>query len=188
MIVGGRVRLTAAGRALKHRNFRLFFVGQLISVTGTWMQSVALGWLLVTMVGSNKAIVLLGLLGVAQFLPVLVLGLFGGMIADIWPKRYTVIGTQTVAGILALTLGALVYFNEITIWQIFVLAFLLGLVNAVDMPSRQSFVVEMVGPEDVTNAVALNSAVFNGARVVGPMVAGILIALAGTAHASSSTA
>ncbi|MGZ6268549.1 MAG: MFS transporter [Candidatus Limnocylindrales bacterium] len=181
MIVGGRVRFTAAGRALKHRNFRLFFFGQLISVTGTWMQSVALGWLLVTMVGSNQAIVLLGLLGVAQFLPVLVLGLFGGMIADIWPKRYTVIGTQTVAGFLALTLGALVYFNEITIWQIFVLAFLLGLVNAVDMPSRQSFVVEMVGPEDVTNAVALNSAVFNGARVVGPTVAWILIAVAGTA-------
>jgi MFS family permease len=181
VIVGGRVRFTAAGRALKHRNFRLFFLGQLISVTGTWMQSVALGWLLVTMVGSKQAIVLLGLLGVAQFLPVLVLGLFGGMIADIWPKRYTVIGTQTAAGILALTLGALVYVNEITIWQIFVLAFLLGLVNAVDMPSRQSFVVEMVGPEDVTNAVALNSAVFNGARVVGPTVAGILIAVAGTA-------
>ena len=146
MIVGGRVRFMAAGRALKHRNFRLFFFGQLISVTGTWMQSVAQGWLLVTMVGSNQAIVLLGLLGVAQFLPVLVLGLFGGIIADIWPKRYTVIGTQTAAGMLALTLGALVYFNEITVWQIFVLAFLLGLVNAVDMPARQSFVVEMVGP------------------------------------------
>jgi MFS family permease len=181
MIVGGRVRFTAAGRALKHRNFRLFFFGQLISVIGTWMQSVALGWLLVTMVGANQAVFLLGLLGVAQFLPVLVLGLFGGMIAEIWPKRPTVIGTQTAAGLLALTLGALVYFNEITIWQIFLLAFLLGLVNAVDMPSRQSFVVEMVGPEDVTNAVALNSAVFNGARVMGPAVAGILIAVAGTA-------
>ena len=141
----------------------------------------ALGWLLVTMVGWNQAIVLLGLLGVVQFLPVLVFGLFGGIIADIWPKRYTVIGTQTAAGILALTLGGLVYFNAITVWQVFVLAFLLGLVNAADMPARQSFVVEMVGPEDVTNAVALNSAVFNGARVVGPAVAGILIALAGTA-------
>jgi MFS family permease len=181
MMVGGRVRFTAAGRALKHRNFRLFFFGQLVSVTGTWMQSVALGWLLVTMVGSNQAIVLLGLLGVVQFLPVLAFGLFGGIIADIWPKRYTVIGTQTAAGILALTLGALVYLNEITVWQIFLLAFLLGLVNAADMPARQSFVVEMVGPEDVINAVALNSAVFNGARVVGPAVAGILIALAGTA-------
>jgi MFS family permease len=180
MMVGGRVRFTAAGRALKHRNFRFFFFGQLISVTGTWMQSVALGWLLVTMIGSNRAIVLLGLLGVVQFLPVLAFGLFGGMIADIWPKRYTVIGTQTAAGLLALTLGALVYVNEITVWQIFLLAFLLGLVNAADMPARQSFVVEMVGPEDVANAVALNSAVFNGARVVGPAVAGILIALTGT--------
>jgi MFS family permease len=179
--MGGRVRLTATGRALKHRNFRLFFFGQLISVTGTWMQSVALGWLLVTMVGANQAIVLLGLLGVVQFLPVLALGLFGGIIADIWPKRYLVIGTQTAAGILALTLGVLVNSGEITIWQIFLLAFLLGLVNAADMPARQSFVVEMVGPEDVANAIALNSAVFNGARVVGPAIAGILIAIVGTA-------
>jgi MFS family permease len=181
MIQGGRVRFTATGRALKHRNFRLFFFGQLISVTGTWMQSVAMGWLLVTMVGKNQAIVLLGLLGVVQFLPVLALGLFGGIIADVWPKRYLVIGTQTAAGILALTLGVLVYSGEITIWQIFLLAFLLGLVNAADMPARQSFVVEMVGPEDIANAIALNSAVFNGARVVGPAVAGILIALVGTA-------
>src|SRR5664280_2088131 len=181
MIQGGRVRFTATGRALKHRNFRLFFFGQLISVTGTWMQSVALGWLLVTMVGSNQAIVLLGLLGVVQSLPVLALGLFGGIIADVWPKRYLVIGTQTAAGILALTLGVLVYSGEIRIWQIFLLAFLLGLVNAADMPARQSFVVEMVGPEDIANAIALNSAVFNGARVVGPAVAGILIALVGTA-------
>ena len=181
MIVGGRVRFLAAGRALRHRNFRFFFFGQLVSVTGTWMQSVALGWLLVTMVGANQAIVLLGLLGVVQFLPVLALGLFGGIIADIWPKRYLVIGTQTAAGILALTLGVLVYSGEITIWQIFLLAFLLGLVNAADMPARQSFVVEMVGPEDIANAIALNSAVFNGARVVGPAVAGILIAIVGTA-------
>ena len=133
------------------------------------------------MVGTNQAIVLLGLLGAVQFLPVLVFGLFGGIIADVWPKRYLVIGTQTAAGILALTLGVLVYSGEITIWQIFLLAFLLGLVNAADMPTRQSFVVEMVGPEDVVNAIALNSAVFNGARVVGPAVAGILIAVAGTA-------
>ena len=179
--MGGRVRFLATGRALRHRNFRFFFFGQLVSVTGTWMQSVALGWLLVTMVGANQAIVLLGLLGVVQFLPVLALGLFGGIIADIWPKRYLVIGTQTAAGILALTLGVLVYSGEITIWQIFLLAFLLGLVNAADMPARQSFVVEMVGPEDVANAIALNSAVFNGARVVGPAIAGILIAIVGTA-------
>jgi MFS family permease len=181
MMLGGRVRFGATGRALKHRNFRLFFFGQLISVTGTWMQSLALGWLVVTLVGASRSIVLLGLLGAVQFLPVMVFGLFGGIIADIWPKRQTVIATQTIAGLLALTLGGLVYFQLVTVWQIFVLAFLLGLVNAVDMPARQSFVVEMVGTDDIANAVALNSAVFNGARVIGPAVAGLMITVLGTA-------
>ncbi|MGD0019392.1 MAG: MFS transporter [Candidatus Limnocylindrales bacterium] len=181
MMLGGRVRFTAAGRALKHRNFRLFFFGQLISVTGTWMQTLALGWLLGTLVGWDKAVVYIGLLGVVQFMPVLALGLFGGIIADIWPKRKTVIATQTAAGLLALVLGGLVYFQVVVVWHVFVLAFLLGLVNAVDMPARQSFVVEMVGGDDVANAVALNSAVFNGARIVGPAVAGILIGVVGTA-------
>jgi MFS family permease len=134
-----------------------------------------------TLVGWNQAVVYIGLLGVVQFMPVMVLGLFGGIIADIWPKRRTIIATQTIAGILALTLGGLDYFGVIAIWQIFVLAFLLGLVNAVDMPSRQSFVVEMVGRDDIANAVALNSAVFNGARIVGPAVAGLLIGVVGTA-------
>ena len=181
MMLGGRVRFTAAGRALRHRNFRLFFFGQLISVTGTWMQTLALGWLMLTLVGPKQAIVYIGLLGAVQFTPVLVLGLCGGIIADIWPKRMTVIGTQTAAGILALTLGALVYFNAVEVWQVFLLAFLLGIVNAVDMPARQSFVVEMVGSDDIANAVALNSAVFNGARIIGPAIAGILIGVLGTA-------
>jgi MFS family permease len=181
MIQEGRVRFTATGRALKHRNFRLFFFGQLISVTGTWMQTLAQAWLLGTLVGWDQAIVYIGLLGVAQFVPVLVLGLFGGMIADIWPKRRTVIATQIAAGLLALTLGGLDYFHVVAVWHIFVLAFLLGIVNAVDMPARQSFVVEMVGRDDIANAVALNSAVFNGARIVGPAVAGILIGVLGTA-------
>jgi MFS family permease len=181
MIVGGRVRFTAAGRALKHRNFRLFFFGQLISVTGTWMQTLAQGWLLGTLVGWDKAVVYIGLLGVIQFLPVMVLGLFGGIIADIFPKRRTVIGTQLAAGLLALTLAGLDYTHVVAVWHIFVLAFLLGLVNAVDMPSRQSFVVEMVGRDDIANAIALNSAVFNGARIVGPAIAGILIGILGTA-------
>ncbi len=180
-MVGGRVRFTATGRALKHRNFRLFFFGQMISVTGTWMQTLAQGWLLGTLVGWNTAIVYIGILGAVQFLPVLVLGLFGGIIADIWPKRRTVIATQTVAGILALALGGLDYFHLVQAWHIFVLAFLLGVVNAVDMPARQSFVVEMVGADDVANAVALNSAVFNGARIVGPSLAGVAIAVIGTA-------
>jgi MFS family permease len=181
MIVGGRVRFVAAGRALKHRNFRFFFFGQMVSVTGTWMQTVAQGWLLGTLVGWDTAVVYIGLLGVVQFLPVMVLGLFGGIIADIWPKRMTVVGTQLAAGLLALTLGGLDYFHVVAVWHIFVLAFLLGVVNAVDMPTRQSFVVEMVGRDDIANAVALNSAVFNGARIVGPAVAGILISILGTA-------
>jgi MFS family permease len=181
MILGGRVRFTATGRALKHRNFRLFFFSQLISVTGTWMQTLALGWLLGTLVGWDKAVVYIGLLGAVQFMPVLVLGLFGGIIADMWPKRMTVIATQLAAGFLALVLGGLVYFQVVAVWHVFVLAFLLGLVNAVDMPARQSFVVEMVGSDDVANAIALNSAVFNGARIVGPAVAGILIGVVGTA-------
>jgi MFS family permease len=181
VIQGGRVRFTATGRALKHRNFRFFFFGQLISVTGTWMQTLAQGWLLGTLVGWDKAVVYIGLLGAVQFLPVLVLGLFGGIIADIWPKRLTIIGTQIAAGLLALTLGGLDYFHVVAVWHIFVLAFCLGLVNAIDMPARQSFVVEMVGRDDIANAIALNSAVFNGARIVGPAVAGILIGVLGTA-------
>jgi MFS family permease len=181
MILGGRLRLSATGRALKHRNFRLFFYGQMVSVTGTWMQTLAQSWLLGTLVGWDQAVVYIGLLGVVQFLPVLVLGLFGGIIADIWPKRSTVMGTQIAAGVLALTLGGLDYLQVVQVWHIFLLAFLLGVVNAVDMPARQSFVVEMVGKDDVANAVALNSAVFNGARIVGPAVAGVLIGVLGTA-------
>ncbi len=181
MMLGGRVRLTATGRALKHRNFRLFFFGQLISVSGTWMQTLAQGWLLGTLVGWDQAVVYIGLLGVVQFVPVMIFGLFGGIVADIWPKRMTVIGTQVASGLLALTLGGLDYFHVVAVWHIFLLAFLLGIVNSIDMPTRQSFIVEMVGPDDVANAIALNSAVFNGARIVGPAIAGVLIGVLGTA-------
>ena len=181
MIVGGRVRFVAAGRALKHRNFRFFFFGQLISVSGTWMQTLAQGWLLGTLVGWDQAVVYIGLLGAVQFLPVMVLGLFGGIVADIWPKRKTVIAAQVAAGLLALTLGGLDYFHVVEVWHIFLLAFLLGVVHSIDMPARQAFVIEMVGSDDIANAVALNSAVFNGARIVGPAIAGVLIGLLGTA-------
>jgi MFS family permease len=121
MIQGGRLKFTATGRALRHRNFRLFFLGQLISVTGTWMQSLAQAWLMLTLVGKDQAPLYLGLLGAVQFLPVLALGLFGGIIADLWPKRATVIGTQTAAGLLALILGGLVYFDVVAVWHVFVL-------------------------------------------------------------------
>ena len=181
IVMGGRTRVGAAGRALRHRNFRLFFLGQLISVSGTNMQALAQAWLVGTLVGWNQAVVYIGLLGIVQTLPVLVLSLFGGIMADIWPKRATLVRTQTAAGVLALILAALTYLGVVAVWHVFVLAFLLGLVNALDMPTRQAFVMEMVGTEDVANAVALNSAVMNGARILGPAIAGILIGLLGTA-------
>lgn len=159
-------------RALRHRNYRLFFAGQLISLIGTWMQSVAQGWLVLQLTGNPFY---LGLVAVAQFGPVLVLGLFGGIIADVLPKRKTLIVTQTIAMLLAFVLFALTATQTVQVGHIIVLALLLGCVNAVDMPTRQSFAVEMVGREDIGNAVALNSAVFNGARVVGPAIAGLTI-------------
>lgn len=167
-------RLPQGFRSFRHRNFRLFWTGQLVSLIGTWMQVVAQSWLLLQLTNANP--LALGLLSVAQFMPVLLLGLFGGVLADALPKRLGLMATQSAAGVLALILGLLVLTNTVQIWHVFVLAGLLGIVNAFDMPIRQSFVVEMVGREDVANAVALNSAVFNGTRIIGPAIAGILIA------------
>jgi len=164
--------------AFQHRNFRLFWVGQLISLVGTWMQTVAQGWLVLQITNDPFA---LGLLSVAQFGPVMVLGLFGGVLADQLPKRQTLVATQVVQMILAFVLALLVATGTVQVWHILVLAFLLGCANAVDMPTRQSFTVEMVGREDVANAVAHSSAMFNGARVVGPAVAGLTIGAVGLA-------
>ncbi|HEY8198575.1 MAG TPA: MFS transporter [Candidatus Limnocylindrales bacterium] len=166
------------GASLAHRNFRLFFAGQLVSLVGTWMQTVAQGWLVLTLTDDPFA---LGVVTACQFLPVLLFGLFGGVIADALPKRQTLIVTQIVALILALTLGVLVVTDQVQVWMIYLLAIGLGFVNAVEMPVRQSFVVEMVGRPDVANAIALNSATFNLARVVGPAVAGLIIGLVGIA-------
>jgi MFS family permease len=159
-------------RALRHRNFRLFWTGQLISLVGTWMQQVAQAWLVLTLTNDPF---MLGLVATAQFAPVLVLGLFGGIVADGLPKRRTLVATQSFAMTLAFVLAILTATGTVQVWHILVLAFLLGCSNAVDMPTRQSFVIEMVGREDVGNAVALNSAIFNGARIVGPAVAGLTI-------------
>lgn len=164
--------LANGARAFRHRNYRLFFAGQLISSVGTWMQSVAQAWLVLKMTNDPF---LLGVVAAIQFLPVLVFGLFGGLIADSLPKRRTLVATQTIQMVLAFTLFALVASQQVEVWHIIVLAALLGTTNAVDMPTRQSFVVEMVGRGDVANAVALNSAVFNTARIVGPAVAGLII-------------
>ena len=165
-------------RALRHRDFRLFFIGQLISVIGTWMQSLAQSWLVLTLTNSPFA---LGMVGALQFLPVLFLAPFGGSIADRFPKRLVLLGTQSTMMILAFVLAALDWAKAVTYPEILVLAFLLGLANAVDMPTRQAFVVELVGPDDLMNAIALNSTLFNMARLVGPAIGGLLIAAVGIA-------
>jgi len=164
--------------AFNHRNFRLFWFGQLISLAGTWMQSVAQAWLVLQLTSDPLA---LGLVAAAQFMPVLILGLFAGVLADSVNKRNALVWTQVLSAVLALILGLLVFANTVQVWQVLVLALLLGCVNAFDMPIRQSFVVEMVGRDDVANAVALNSAVFNATRIVGPAIAGIFIATVGMA-------
>ena len=173
---GSGFALSNGSRAFRHRNYRLFFGGQLVSLVGTWMQQVAQAWLVLELTSDP---LILGLVTALAFLPVLILGLFGGLIADALPKRKTLIGTQTVQMLLAFTLFALVVTDTVQVWQILVLATLLGITNAVDMPTRQAFTVEMVGREDVANAVALNSAVFNGARIVGPAIAGLTIGFFG---------
>ncbi|HEX5827214.1 MAG TPA: MFS transporter [Candidatus Limnocylindrales bacterium] len=163
-------------RAFRHHNYRLFFGGQLVSLVGTWMQQVAQAWLVLDL--TNDPFVL-GLVTALSFFPVLVLGLFGGLIADALPKRQTLIVTQGIQMTLAFTLFALTVTGAVEVWHVLVLATLLGITNAVDMPTRQAFTMEMVGREDIPNAVALNAAIFNGARVVGPAVAGLTIGLFG---------
>jgi MFS family permease len=167
-------------RALRHRNFRLFWYGQLISLSGTWMQQVAQQWLVYRLTDSPTR---LGIVAAAGTLPVLFLSLWAGVLVDRVPKRTVIVVTQVVAMLLAFTLAALVWLDLIQFWHIVVLASLLGCVTAVDMPARQAFVPEMVGKEDLGNAIALNASVFNGARVVGPAVAGLLVAALGEATA-----
>ncbi len=163
-------------RALRHRNFQLFFSGQLISLTGTWMQSVAQAWLVYSM---TKSALLLGSVGFASQIPVFLFAPFGGITADRVNRQRLVIVTQTCSMILAGILAWLTLSGRVHVWHIFLLAGLLGVVNAFDIPGRQSFLIDMVGKEDLMNAIALNSSMFNGARVVGPAVAGILVARIG---------
>ena len=166
-----------AVRAFRHRNYRLFFSGQAVSLVGSWMQSVAQAWLVLTL--TNDPLIL-GVVAAAQWTPVLLLGLFGGLIADTLPKRWTLILCESTLAALALILGVLTLTGMVQVWMIMVLAVLLGCVNAIEMPVRQAFAVEMVGREDVVNAVILNSALFNSARVIGPAVAGLTIAATNT--------
>lgn len=164
--------------ALKYPNYRLWFGGQLISLVGTWMQATAQGYLVYTLTGSAKW---LGLVGFAAGVPSWLFTLYGGVIADRLPRRNLMILTQSVMMVLAFLLAALVYWQVVQPWQIVVLAFLLGVANAFDAPARQSFVVELVDRKDLTNAIAINSTMFNLATVVGPAVAGLTYAAFGAA-------
>jgi MFS family permease len=170
------MKLPATFRALEYRNFRLFFGGQLISLIGTWMQNVAQSWLVYKMTHSS---VLLGAVGFSSQIPVFLFALVGGIVADRFDRRKVVIATQTASMLLAFVLAALTLTRSVHVWHIFVLSSLLGLVNAFDIPARQSFIVEMVGNADLMNAIALNSSMFNASRMVGPAVAGILVASIG---------
>ncbi|HZL08203.1 MAG TPA: MFS transporter [Candidatus Dormibacteraeota bacterium] len=158
--------------SLEVRNFRLFIFGQGLSMCGTWMQTIGLSWLVLKLTHSGTQI---GLVVAAQFLPILLFGVWGGVIADRFDKRRILYFTQTTAGLLALVLGLLVVTGHIHLWMIYCLAAGLGLVTVVDSPSRQTFFIEMVGRDLLKNAVTLNSTVVNGARIIGPSIAGVLI-------------
>ena len=165
--------------SLRVRNYRLYFIGQVVSVSGSWMQRIAQSWLVLQLHVPNAGVAL-GLVSALQFLPMLLFGAYGGVLADRLDKRRLLMATQTVMGLLALVLGVLTLGRVVQLWMVYTLALLLGVVTAFDNPGRQSFVMEMVGRRQVTNAVSLNSAVFTGARVVGPAVAGLLISVVGT--------
>ncbi len=172
--------LPAGLRALGHRDFRLFWCGQLVSLVGTWMQSVGQSWLVLELTNSPFR---LGLIGALQFGPILLFSFVSGAISDRVRKRRLLLGTQAALMLQALTLAALVWSGHVQFWHVAMLAALYGLANTLDMPSRQSYIAHLVPRGDLMNAIALNSAVFNGARVVGPAAAGLLVARYGTAAA-----
>jgi MFS family permease len=165
-------------RALQHRNFRLYLFGQLVSLAGTWMQIVAQGWLVYELSGSEA---MLGLVGFASAIPALLVTPWAGVVVDQVRKRDVIVATQTSAMLLAFVLAALTFTGAVEVWHIIIMSMLLGVINAFDGPARQSFVVEMVGSQDLPNAIALNSMTFNAARVVGPAFGGILLATVGSA-------
>src|SRR5208283_2082225 len=170
------MKLPATLRALGYRNFQLFFGGQLISLIGTWMQNIAQAWLVYRLTGSS---VMLGAVSFAGQIPIFFLAPLGGIVADRYNRRRVVIGTQAASMLLAFALAGLTLTKTVYVWHVFVLASLLGMVNAFDIPARQSFQVEMVGKADLMNAIALNSSMFNASRVIGPAIAGILVAAIG---------
>jgi predicted MFS family arabinose efflux permease len=172
--------LSSGLHALRHRDFRVFFAGQAVALVGSWMQQVAQAWLVLSLTNSPLR---LGLVGSLNFLPILLFAIVGGAVADRLPKRRLLVLTQSLLGCQTLTLGALIVTGRVRYWHVCVLALVWGIANTVDLPVRQAFVVELAGRADVTSAVALNSAAFNLARIVGPAAAGLLIARAGVAPA-----
>ncbi|TFV63387.1 MFS transporter [Geodermatophilus sp. DF01-2] len=174
--MSNRAEGTGAFRSLRVRNYRVYAAANLVSLTGTWMQRIGQDWLVLQLSDDNG--VALGLITALQFGPTLLLSLYGGVLADRYAKRRLLVATQTLMGLLALLLGVLVAIDGIALWHVFVLAGALGAVSAVDAPVRQAFVAEMVGPELLANAVSLNSTIFNSARLIGPSVAGLVIAVA----------
>jgi MFS family permease len=173
---GQTSRLPTVFRALQYRNYRLFFSGQIVSLVGTWMQTVAESWLVYRLTGSS---LLLGLVGFFGRIPIFLLAPIGGMLADRHSRHKLVIGTQTTAMVLAGILAGLTLAGRIRVWEIMALAAALGIVYAVDIPTRQSFIVEMIHPRDLINAIALNSSMVNCARVLGPGIAGLVVAAIG---------
>lgn len=168
--------LSQALAALKHRNFRLFWTGQWISLTGTWMQNVAQAWLVLEI---TRSAFWLGVVSAVQFTPMLVFSLYAGTLIDRFPKKELLIFTQVSMMTLAFILAADTLLHTVALWHVIILAGLLGIMNTLDMPTRQAFMIELVGKEDLTNAIVLNSAIFNAARVIGPAVAGLVIAKLG---------
>src|SRR5215472_10714808 len=169
-------KLAETFRALRHRNYQLFFSGQLISLIGTWMDQIAESWLVYRLTGSA---LLLGPVAFASQIPVFLLAPIGGALADRYNRRKLLVGTQSSMMVLTFILAWLTLSHRVHIWHIITLAALTGVVNALDLPARQAFVVDMVAREDLVNAIALNSSMFNGARVVGPAAAGIVVAVIG---------
>ncbi|MFH9979822.1 MFS transporter [Streptomyces sp. NPDC017179] len=166
--------------SLRVRNYRLFFLGQVVSNTGTWMQRIAQDWLVLSLTGSSAAV---GITTALQFLPMLLFGLYGGVLVDRLPKRPTLLATQSAMAVTGLALAALTLTGQVQVWHVYVAAFAVGLATVLDNPARQSFVSEMVGPKQLQNAVSLNSANFQSARLIGPAVAGVMITGVGTGWA-----
>ena len=164
--------------ALHHRNFRLFWFGQCISLIGTWMQNIGQSWLVLELTHSALK---LSMVTMMQFLPMTVFSLYAGTLVDRYSKRKVLLFTQSMFAILAVVLASITFFDVVKYWHLLILAFLLGTVNTLDVPTRQSFVIELAGKDDLTNAIALNSTVFNLGRIIGPAVAGLLIGLIGIA-------